>query len=157
MGMLKKPASVKAQRNTKPVGIAYLIGRVDHVFKRQMREQLKDLGLTVSQYTALSFLADQQSMSNARLAELAMISPQSAHEMVLSMEVKGWITREPDEADNRVVQIGLSTAGRELLNLGDARVRSIEENMLQGLNGDHLSVLRQTLRLFLENVKADRK
>lgn len=147
----------QVQRETKPVGIAYLIGRVDHVFKRMMREQLKSLGLTVSQYTALSFLADQQSMSNARLAELAMISPQSAHEMVLSMEIKGWITREPDVADNRVVQIALSHAGRQLLAEGDVRVQAIEASMLEGLNGDHLIVLRQTLRLFLENVKASKE
>lgn len=156
MSTLIKPAPSKAERETKPVGIAYLIGRIDHVFKRLMREQLKDLGLTVSQYTALSFLADQHSMSNARLAELAMISPQSAHEMVLSMELKGWITREPDEMDNRVVQLALSPAGRKLLVQGDSRVRAIEKEMLKDLSTEHFGVVRHNLRLFLENVKASK-
>lgn len=156
MSTLIKPAPSKAERETKPVGIAYLIGRIDHVFKRLMREQLKDLGLTVSQYTALSFLADQHSMSNARLAELAMISPQSAHEMVLSMELKGWITREPDEMDNRVVQLALSPAGRKLLVQGDSRVRAIEKEMLEDLSAEHFGVVRHSLRLFLENVKASK-
>ncbi len=156
MSTLIEPAASKTEHETKPVGIAYLIGRIDHVLKRLMREQLKDLGLTVSQYTALSFLASHQSMSNARLAELAMISPQSAHEMVLSMELKGWIIREPDGVDNRVVQLALSAAGRTLLAEGDSRVRAIEKQMLEELSEEHFGVVRQSLRLFLENIKGSK-
>lgn len=154
MSTVVKSVSAATTRAAKPVGVAYLMGRVDHAFKRLMREQLKDLDLTVSQYTALSFLADEKSMSNARLAELAMISPQSAHEMVLLMEAKGWITRQPDNVDHRVIQIALSAQGRDLLSQGDMRVRAIEKDMLEGMHDEGLTALKQNLRLFLDNIKA---
>lgn len=142
-----------APRTKRPAGVAYLVGRVDHVFKRLMREKLKSLDLTVSQYTALSFLADHRSVSNARLAELAMISPQSINEMVKAMELKGWITRKPDESDSRVLQIALSPKGHALLLEGDKRVQQIEIGMLKGIDESDQNFLHQFLRQLLENVK----
>ena len=75
----------------KPTGIAYLIGRIDHVLSRRLRDSLGLLGLTAAQYTALSVLDTQKQLSNAQLAERSMISPQSANEMVKAMEARGWI------------------------------------------------------------------
>jgi DNA-binding MarR family transcriptional regulator len=78
-----------------PVGIGYLIGRLDHSLSRRMQEVLMPIGLTVSQYTALSFIESKSQISNSQLAQRALISPQSANEMVKQMEIKGWVMRTP--------------------------------------------------------------
>jgi len=118
------------QKQDKPSGIAYLIGRLDHVLSRRMRDSLLPLGLTVPQYTTLSFLSTQGQLSNAQLAERSLISPQSANEMVKMMEGKGWIEREPDPSHGRIIQIRLTESGKELLHQCDALVSQLEATML---------------------------
>jgi DNA-binding MarR family transcriptional regulator len=54
-------------------------------------------------------------MSNAKLAERSLISPQSANEMVNLMERKGLIARRVEAAQGRVIPIALTRKGQMLL------------------------------------------
>ncbi len=140
--------------DTRPVGIAYLIGRLDHALTRHMRDALAPIGLTVSQYTALSFLA-RGSLSNAQLAERSMVSPQAANEMVKAMEGRGWLTREPDPSHGRIVRIHLTDAGTDVLVQADAKVAGLEAGMLDGLPQTKRGSLRETLRELLSALASD--
>jgi DNA-binding MarR family transcriptional regulator len=78
------------------MGLAYVVGPLDHVLNQRLRDSLAPAGLSVPQYKALSVFRAHGSPSNARLATRTMISPQSANEMVKQMEAEGWIARTPD-------------------------------------------------------------
>src|SRR5881398_1144702 len=112
MPMMSNDTDGPDSGSPKPRGIAYLIGRLDHVLGQRLRDRLALLGLTLAQYTALSVLDTQRHLSNAQLAERTMISPQSANEMVKTMDAKGWIERQPDANHGRIVQIRLTAQGR---------------------------------------------
>ena len=131
---------------TKPKGIAYLIGRLDHVLGQRLRDRLALLGLTLAQYTALYVLNAQRHLSNAQLAERTMISPQSANEMVKTMEAKGWIERQPDANHGRIVQIRLTDPGKSLLTECDAAVAELEGIMLAGLDAGQQQRLNGELK-----------
>jgi len=131
-----------------PVGVAYLIGRLDHALSRRMRDTLAPIGLTVSQYTALSFLA-RGSLSNAQLAERALISPQAANEMVKAMEGRGWLTREPDPRHGRIIRIGLTAEGQAMLAQGDRCAVEVEARMLSGHSPEQSRALREELKQVL--------
>lgn len=146
--------SRSANGAARPVGIAYLIGRLDHALSRGMRDALASLGLTVSQYTALSFLA-RGSLSNAQLAERSLVSPQAANEMVKAMEARGWLAREPDPSHGRIVRINLTAEGADLLAQGDAEVARLEAGMLGELPEAERRALRETLRGLLRGLAAD--
>jgi DNA-binding MarR family transcriptional regulator len=134
----------------KPTGIAYLIGRIDHVLSRR----LGVLGLTAAQYTALSVLDTQQQLSNAQLAERSMISPQSANEMVKAMEARGWIARQADVNHGRIIHLRLSAEGSALLRQGHAAVAQLEQAMLAELGVDQRSELHGQLRVLLRSLSA---
>ncbi|MFZ6845278.1 MarR family winged helix-turn-helix transcriptional regulator [Undibacterium sp. RuTC16W] len=138
----------------KPSGIAYLIGRLDHVLSRRLRDSLSLLGLTAAQYTALSVLDTQQQLSNAQLAERSMISPQSANEMVKAMEVRGLIARQPDTNHGRIIHLRLTVEGSVLLRQGDAAVAQLERAMLSELDSDQRGELHAQLRLLLRSLSA---
>jgi DNA-binding MarR family transcriptional regulator len=138
----------------KPSGIAYLIGRLDHVLSRRMRDSLLPLGLTVQQYTTLSFLSNQGQLSNAQLAERSLISPQSANEMVKMMEGKGWIEREPDPSHGRIIQIRLTEAGKELLRQCDAAVAQLEAHMLAEMSEKERTQFHKQLRALVKMLSA---
>ncbi|GAB2180769.1 MarR family transcriptional regulator [Denitratisoma sp. agr-D3] len=133
----------------KPLGIAYLIGRLDHALKRQLRDAIAPVGLTVTQYTALSALTGHSQLSNAQLAERSLVSPQAANEMVKMMEEKGWIERQPDPAHGRIIRIHVTALGHELLGRCDNAVTQLESRMLAPLSEKDRTALRGQLRTLL--------
>ncbi|MBB3220032.1 MarR family winged helix-turn-helix transcriptional regulator [Pseudoduganella umbonata] len=130
----------------RPSGLAYLVGRLDHVLSRRLRDSLAPLGLTVTQYTALSVFRAQGSLSNAQLAERTMVSPQSANEMVKTMEAQGWIERRPDPSHGRIIQISLTIAGHAVMERCDAEVVKVEAQMFAGLALEEKMALHSALR-----------
>ena len=130
----------------KPHGLAYLVGRLDHVLNQRLRDSLAPSGLSVTQYTALSVFRAHGSLSNAQLAIRTMISPQSANEMVKSMEGKGWIERKPDPSHGRIIQISLTEAGHDVLRECDAKVLEVERIMFPDLGDEERTRLQGQLR-----------
>jgi len=137
-----------------PSGLCYLIGRLDHALTRRMLDALSPLGLTVSQYTALSFLDSQEQISNAQLAERTLISPQSANEMVKQMDEKGWIERAPDPFHGRVVRLSVTVAGKALLQQAHAAVARLEMEMLNGFTATQRKAIHGNLRQIVHTLKA---
>ena len=131
---------------TKPMGLAYLVGRLDHVLNQRLRDAITPAGLSVPQYTALSVFRAHGSLSNAQLATRTMISPQSANEMVKQMEAKGWIARTPDPAHGRIIQISLTEAGQTVLSECDAQVAEVERMMFPDLDEAGRAQLHAQLR-----------
>jgi DNA-binding MarR family transcriptional regulator len=138
--------SSPASMPEKPMGLAYLVGRLDHVLNQRLRDGLAPIGLTVPQYTALSVFRAHGSLSNAQLATRTMISPQSANEMVKQMEGKEWIARTPDPAHGRIIQISLTAAGEAVLREGDTVVLEVEKIMFADVAPDERAQLQAQLR-----------
>ena len=141
-----KKASTAVSGEQKPSGIAYLVGRLDHVLNKRLRDSLVPMGLTVPHYTALSVFRSLGTISNAQLAERTMVSPQSANEMVKAMEAKGWIERRPDPSHGRIIQISLTDEGHAVLRQCDAAVLKVELMMFPDLRDDERAHLHSQLR-----------
>lgn len=139
-----------------PSGLCYLIGRLDHALIRRMLDVLTPLGLTVSQYTALSFLDSQDQVSNAQLAERTLVSPQSANEIVKQMNEKGWIERAPDPFHGRVVRLSTTVAGKALLQQAHSAIAKLESEMLAGFSASQRKALHSNLRQVLSLLKESR-
>jgi DNA-binding MarR family transcriptional regulator len=141
----KKPIPAAAA-DTKPSGLAYIVGRLDHVLNKRLRDGLAPLGMTVPHYTALSVFRVLGTISNAQLAERTMMSPQSANEMVKAMEAKGWIARTPDPEHGRIIRISLTEDGIAMLQRCDDVVRQVEHTMFPDLTDDERAWLHTQLR-----------
>jgi DNA-binding MarR family transcriptional regulator len=144
MASKKSPTSTPAAN--KPAGLAYIVGRLDHVLNKRLRDGLAPLGMTVPHYTALSVFRVLGTLSNAQLAERTMVSPQSANEMVKAMETKGWIERSPDPSHGRIIRIGLTGAGIACLERCDAVVLAVEKMMFPDMAEDERAWLQAQLR-----------
>ena len=141
----KKPAAAAPAAN-KPTGLAYLVGRLDHVLNKRLRDGLAPLGMTVPHYTALSVFRVLGTLSNAQLAERTMMSPQSANEMVKAMETKGWIERSPDPDHGRIIRISLTDEGQAVLARCDGVVKGVEDAMFPDVSEDERAWLHAQLR-----------
>ncbi|MFS8979069.1 MarR family transcriptional regulator [Cupriavidus necator] len=143
----------KAGAPSAPVRIPYLIGRTDRVVSRRLSEALAPLGLTVPLFTAMSVLHARGSLSNAQLAERSLMSPQSANEIVKTMQAKGWVVREPDPTHGRIVMLSLTDSARALLASCDETVKRLEGEMLEGIAAEHVALLEDLLIRCAKNLR----
>jgi len=130
----------------RPLGVAYMVGRLDRALNRQFRRVLEPLGLTIGQYTALSVFYSCGGLSNAKLAERTMVTPQAANELIKGLEKNGWIVRKPDPNHGRIIHISLTKMGMQLLDRCNKVIAELERKMLRGLNNKEIAALHGRLR-----------
>jgi len=150
--MIQKNPQTKAMKPERPNGIAYLIGRLDHVLNRRIRDNLVPYGVTAAQYTAMAVFRRHGQLSNAQLAERSMVSPQSANEMVKIMEKHGWISRRSAKAHGRIIHISLTPEGEALLGKCDVAVARVEQAMLAELGLSDYGELHTQLRTMVRGL-----
>ncbi|HKR41555.1 MAG TPA: MarR family transcriptional regulator [Paraburkholderia sp.] len=137
-----------------PMRLSYLIGQLDRVVSRRLTEALARHGLTLPQYTALSVLRARGRSSNAQLAERSFITPQATNEVVKTMEANGWVMREADPMNRRVVLLSLTEAGNALLGECDAAADHVEGAMLDDMDIETAEKLHALLHACVRNLRA---
>lgn len=137
--------STVSKAGNRPLGISYLVGRLDRALRRHITHAINPMGVTLGQYTALSVFNTRGQLSNAQLAERTMVSPQAANELTKVMEQKGWIERQPDPNHGRIIQISLTETGQALLAECDEAIAVLEAKMLEDLNEKERQVLQKQL------------
>ncbi|WP_233886667.1 MarR family winged helix-turn-helix transcriptional regulator [Paraburkholderia flagellata] len=137
-----------------PMRLSYLIGQLDRVVSRRLTEALARHGLTLPQYTALSVLRARGRSSNAQLAERSFITPQAANEVVKTMEANGWVMREADPMNRRVVLLSLTEAGNALLGECDDAADHVEGAMLDNMDTETAQKLHALLHACVRNLRA---
>ncbi|WP_213306528.1 MarR family winged helix-turn-helix transcriptional regulator [Paraburkholderia sacchari] len=145
-------ASGKGRKAAMP-RLTYLIANLDRILRRELTAALAPLGLTLSQFTALSVLEARGEASNAQLAERSFITPQSANEVISVMVSRNWIGREPDPNHGRIVVLRLTDEGRDVLRQGMKAVKVVEDRMLGGVDAQGANAARVSLERFVSNLR----
>ena len=130
--------------------LSYVIGRLDRVAKAAMAKVIREDDLSVNQYTVLSVLGSRGSLSNAQLARRSFVSPQSMNEVLLALEIKGFVGREDDPNHGRIRKTTLTPKGRVALASCDTRVAAVEAQMTGELSAEECALLH---RLMVECVR----
>lgn len=136
-----------------PVRVSYVIGQLDRLLKRSFANVLREFDLNLPQFTALSVIRASGAMTNAKLAERSLITPQSANEVVKTMEAKGWVGREGHPTHGRLIHLFLTDEGRRVLERCDAAIDGLEATMLEGLTEVPAATLRKVLQRCVANLR----
>jgi DNA-binding MarR family transcriptional regulator len=129
----------------------YLVKRAETACRIGFEARLPALGVTLSQYTTLSLLAAQKDCSSAELARRAGVSPQFMSEVIAALEAKSLIVRSENPEWRRVLHIDLTRAGREVLDQCNRMADELESQLLAGLSGEEVVVLRKALDQIARN------
>jgi DNA-binding MarR family transcriptional regulator len=111
----------------------------------QVERALADLGVTHPQFVILTMVRAYPGLSNADLARLAMLTPQTVSVIAANLERTGALERRPHAIHGRIRHLDLSNAGRMLLNRCRERVNALERELADGLSPDDDKVVRQWL------------
>ena len=125
--------------------VSYIVGRLDRVLRRRLSTAVEPTGLTLPAYTALSVLRVQDGLSNAHLARLSLVTPQSMSEVLTLLVDRGYVRRRADPGNGRVIRTELTSAGTRALERCDRAVDIVEQEMLEDLDADDVARLRDVL------------
>jgi MarR family transcriptional regulator, transcriptional regulator for hemolysin len=93
----------------------FLVNDVARLFGRRFDHNGKRLGLTRAQCRTLGYLARNEGINQAGLADLLEIRPMTLVRQIDRMEEAGWIERHPDPADRRARRLYLTAKARPIL------------------------------------------
>ncbi|HEY1519340.1 MAG TPA: MarR family transcriptional regulator [Solirubrobacteraceae bacterium] len=114
--------------------LGYLLRQAQHALWIALEAAVEPLGITASQFGVLRLVEVEPGASGADLAHDSMYSPQSTHQMLVTLEAAGLIERRRDPNDRRLRRVYITAAGACTLTEAHRRAVAIEERMVTGLN-----------------------
>lgn len=96
-------------------------GRVIARLSRQVEQAAATVDLTLSQYRALSLLADGQEAASV-LAEKLAVSRPSVTGVIDGLVARGLVQRHHDDGDRRRIGLELTLDGRRILATAEAEI-----------------------------------
>lgn len=109
-----------------------------------MDGELRDYGLSVSQYACLEILAARPRISNADLARDAFVTRQAMHQLLTGLQATGLVTAI---GEGRSQRYALTAEGRTRLRKASSTVAAIEQRMIATLSAAERKQLHRQLSI----------
>jgi DNA-binding MarR family transcriptional regulator len=138
-------AEMRPIKQPAPRPVIYLLKHVQSELRAAIEKALAPVGLTGSQMAVLSALSSEPGLSNADLARVTFVTPQTMVPLLSSLEASGLIVRKPHPSGGRTMPATLTTQGIAKLKIGWKAVRAVEDQMLCGLAEKEQLRLRELL------------
>lgn len=114
--------------------LGYLLRQAAGAYRLRMERALADIGVTPPQFSVLTMLAAYPGHSNADLARVALLTPQTISVIVAKLERMRAVERRPHAIHGRVQHLELSKSGRALLAECRIRAHGIERDLQADLS-----------------------
>ena len=124
--------------------VGYALKRAQHALHSTMEGELRDYGLSVSQYACLEILASRPRISNADLARDAFVSRQAMHQLLTGLRASGLVSAV---GEGRGQRYALTAEGRTRLRAASSTVAAIEQRMLATMSRAEREQLHRQLSI----------
>jgi MarR family transcriptional regulator, temperature-dependent positive regulator of motility len=124
-------------------GLTALITRLSKAVYRRTSEER--LGMTARQYVTLSFLRDEEGMTQNTLGETLAMDPNNLVLLLNDLESIGFAERRRDPADRRRHIVEITIGGRRALTRADRAQTAIEDDVLTALDAGERAQLRHLI------------
>jgi MarR family transcriptional regulator, transcriptional regulator for hemolysin len=132
--------------------IGFLLHDVARLLRRRFEQRAKGLGLTRSQWQTLAYLANNEGIHQAGLADILEIEPITLVRILDKLAERGLIERRQHPTDRRIWLLYMRDEARPLLedmrSIGDAA----RGEALAGVTGEDRDRLYDTLTLMKSNL-----
>ena len=137
--------------------IGYELKRTQQALRAAMEPALRELGLTPAGYAALAVLEQSPRVSSAELARRSFVTAQTMGGVLAGLEREGLVERRAHPQHGRILETGLTEAGRSLVAEAHLRVSAIEELMLDDLGAEERGQMLDLLRRCSASLERERK
>jgi DNA-binding MarR family transcriptional regulator len=141
------PLDIGSAMNTKNAGpsLTYLIKWMERKVRSELEAALQPLGVSISEYTALSVLREGRELSSAQLARRTFVSAQAMHPIVTDLIKRKHLARRDNPDHGRIQLVRLTATGQRLLDRCHAATREAEARAFAGLSPTQVATLRKSL------------
>ncbi len=136
--------------------LGYLLRQASVSFRGATDRALADLAVTSPQFGVLTMIAAYPGASGADLARLTFLTPQTINVIVRNLEKAGAIAKTAHAEHGRILQLGLTPKGRDLLRRCRARIMQIEGQIGALLGREEAKAVRLWLSAVAEKLAEGR-
>jgi DNA-binding MarR family transcriptional regulator len=133
---------------TSAPGPTVLVTRLSRLVYRRCTEAA--LGMRLKHFITLAQLRDRNGLSQQALGEALCIDANNLVLLLNELEEAGLAARRRDPEDRRRHIVEITAAGLEALELAEAAIESVEDEVLTGLDRDSRAKLCELLMCALE-------
>jgi DNA-binding MarR family transcriptional regulator len=141
--MTKSTASARADDEATRSWLAVV--RAYHLCSELMAQRLEALGVRTAEHEILANLRREPGLNQQALAARCFTAKSHVSHLIGSMEARGWVKREPDQADGRVKRLVLAPAGARMAERTAAVQAEVVALMTDGLPRDELEQVRRAM------------
>ena len=117
---------------------------------RQTNDCFAKDGVTADQFVLRSALAEGDAVNQQELVRRASSDPNTVRAMLLLLEGRGLVAREPHPADGRARRVTLSAKGRQVFRKLWAKSEPLRARLLAAFRPDEVADLVELLRRLAE-------
>jgi MarR family transcriptional regulator for hemolysin len=132
--------------------LGFLLHDVARLLKKRFEQNSRESGLTRSQWQVLTYLAQNEGINQARLAELIEIEPITLGRIIDKLETLRLIKRNPHPTDRRRWLLHLMPAARAKLEQAREYDDVTRREAMVGVSEDDAQRLLKTLQALKENL-----
>lgn len=125
--------------------LAYLLRQANVAVRVHLERELAAFGVTQAQFAVLTMLGAYPGLSNADLARLTLLTPQTLSVTVANLRRDGLVVSRPHAVHGRIKTLALSDSGKAALVRCRTRVNGIETALAQGLSASEERTVRNWL------------
>lgn len=137
--------------------IGYSLKVTQHRLRQRLEAELLGTGVSAAQNAVLLAIDDNPQISNASLARVAFVTPQSMQGMLVTLERDGFILRTPHPEHGRIIMTELTEKGKAAAEAGAMASEKVERQMLAGLTKDEAKLLGELLQRCAEALEGTEK
>lgn len=135
------------------IGISHLIKNVENLLRNAIDADLGRLGLSLSQYSALSVLEVKKTMTNAEIARESHVTPQTMNKIMLAL-MKSKLVRKNSLEDNKLkIYYELTAKAEKLLCDAHAAVNKVEMRAIRGIGKKDFFIVQESMMVLEKNLK----
>lgn len=125
--------------------LGYLLRQAAAAHRLRLDRALADLGVTPPQFAVLTMVKAYPGQSNADIARIALLTPQTTNVIIANLERAGHVERRPHEVHGRILRIDPTPSGQALLDACRSRVQAAEAEIARGFGAADIEVVRRWL------------
>jgi DNA-binding MarR family transcriptional regulator len=125
------------------------------LFREQLDERLRPLGITTAQLHVLAALSDATgpaAKSGAQISRYCQVTPQTTHALLSTAERLGWVARAPHPENAHTLIASLTPLGKRVFSRGRALALKLQSQMLRSLSAADVRQLEATLTILIANL-----
>lgn len=138
--------------NVENMPLQMLFHQVSHMHKHYFVQLLQQMSLKPGQAGILFVLNRYGELSQRELADRIGVKPPSVTVALQKMEKNEYITRRPDERDQRITRIEITDKGKDCVKNMNQLVEQTENVLFRNMSTEEIMLLRRLILQMRDNI-----